>query len=321
MGLAVAVPLSFMHLRTLKYYVAVVDAGSLTAAAAAIPIAQPALTRQIRELESDMGVQLLERLPRGVRMTQAGISVYESAQRMLAEAARLRRKLARSGPAGMATVVLGAPPTLARLLLPGLFEGSSKLLEQVALRTREAFTPTLLDWLERGLIDMAIVTNPESGRPLSLQPLVAEPFALVSHASMKIAPVVSLSQLGRIPVLMTSLHRGIVEHQLVALGKQLKVHAEIDSVDSIREMVYRGGWATIMPVSVFKESGISPVPIVLSEVSGVQLHRQLVLATRPNLRPSPAQSLVQELLEGEFARLTQRGTFSFGAAQRGTPRA
>jgi LysR family nitrogen assimilation transcriptional regulator len=79
-------------------------------------------------------------------------------------------------------------------------------------------------------------------------------------------------------------------------------------------MVYRGGWATIMPVSVFKESGISPVPIVLSEVSGVQLHRQLVLATRPNLRPSPAQSLVQELLEGEFARLTQRGAFSFGAA-------
>lgn len=47
---------------------------------------------------------------------------------------------------------------------------------------------------------------------------------------------------------------------------------------------------------------------------GVQLHRQLVFATRTNLRPSPTQSLVQELLEGEFARLTQRGAFGFGAA-------
>lgn len=303
-----------MHLRTLKYFVAVVDAGSLTAAASAIPIAQPALTRQIRELESDMGAPLLERLPRGVRMTQAGISVYESAQRMLAESARLRQKLARSQQAGMATVVLGAPPTLARLLLPGLFENRSKLLEQVALHTREAFTPALLDMLERGLIDMAIVTNPASGRGLSLQPLVAEPFGLVSHASMKMRPVVSISQLERIPVLVTSLHRSIVEHQLVTLGKQLNVYAEIDSVDTIREMVHRGRWATIMPVSVFKEGGTTPAPIVMSEVSGVQLHRQLVLATRPNLRPNPAQSLVQELLEGEFARLSQCGTFSFADA-------
>ncbi len=301
-----------VHLKTLKYFVAVVDAGSLTAAAAAIPIAQPALTRQIRELEADMGVQLLERLPRGVRMTQAGISVYESAQRILAESARLRQKLARSQPSGMATVVIGAPPTLARLLLPGLFENRPKLLEQVALRTREAFTPTLLEWLERGLVDMAILTNPGSGHPLSLLPLVAEPFALVSHASMQLGRVVSTNELERIPVLMTSLHRAIVEPQLISLGKRLNVHAEIDSVDSIREMVLRGRWATIMPVSVFKDGGAMAAPIMMSEVSGVQLHRQLVLATRPNLRPTPAQSLVQELLENEFARLSQCGVFNFG---------
>lgn len=294
---------------------AVADAGSLTAAAAAIPIAQPALTRQMRELEAEVGAQLLQRLPRGVRLTQAGVSVYESAQRMLAEAARLGQKLARSRSMDKATVVLGASPTLARLLLPGLFENCAKLVEGVALRTREAFTPALLDWLERGVIDMAVVTNPESGRALSLQPLLAEPFALVSHAGMNMGPVVMVHQLARIPLLMTSLHRGIVERQLSSLGKQLNVHSEIDSVDAIRELVLRGRWATIMPVSVFKEGHQSPAPTVMSEISGVQLNRQLVLATRLDPQPNPALSLVQELVEAEFSSLSRRGVFSFGVGQ------
>lgn len=300
-----------MHLRTLAYFVAVADAGSLTAAAAAIPIAQPALTRQMRELESELGVQLLQRLPRGVRLTQAGLSVYESAQRMLGEAARLRQTLARSQSIDKETVVLGASPTLARLLLPGLFESCAALLGGMALRTREAFTPMLLDWLERGLVDMAVVANPESGRPLSLHHLVVEPFALISHTSMRIAPVVMVSQLARIPLLMTSLHRGIVERQLLSVGKRLNVHSEIDSVDSIRELVVRGRWATIMPISVFK-GGSRPRSIRMSEISGVQLNRQLMLATRLHPRPNPALSLVQELVESEFARLEREGAFSFG---------
>jgi len=157
-----------------------------------------------------MGVQLLQRLPRGVRLTQAGVTFYESAQRMLAEAARLSQKLA------------------------------------------------------------------------------------------------------RIPLLMTSLHRGIVERQLAQLGKQLNVQAEIDSVDSIRELVSRGRWATIMPVSVFKESQ-PPAQIVMSEISGVQLNRQLVLATRLEARSPAALSLVHELVDAEFSRLARHGVFSFGA--------
>jgi LysR family nitrogen assimilation transcriptional regulator len=300
-----------MNLRTLKYFVAIAEAGSLTAAANAIPIAQPALTRQIHELEVDLGVQLFQRVPRGVLLTPAGATFYESAQRILAEAARLREKLARDQVDQKSTVGLGAPPTLARLLLPGLFENCANTLKGIELRTREAFSPALLDLLERGVIDMAVVTNPEAGRPISLRPLLTEPFALISHETMGIAPVVLASQLGRIPLLLTSLHRGIVERQLLVHGRRLNVRSEIDSVDTIRELVSRGRWATIMPVSVFKDIA-QPNHLVMSEISGVQLNRQLVLATRLDPRPAAALSLVGELVDGEFSRLAQRGIFSFG---------
>lgn len=307
-----------MNLKTLRYFIAVADSGSLTAAAAAIPIAQPALTRQMRDLEAEMGVQLLQRLPRGVRLTPAGVTLYESAQRILAEAARLGRRLAHSQDKQRAPVVLGASPTLARLLLPRLFEACVDAMEDLELRAREAFTPALLDWLERGMIDMAVLTNPEPGRTLSFQPLLGEPFALVSHEQMRIGPVVSVNQLARIPLLMTSLHRGLVDRQLASLGKSLQVRAEIDSVDAIRELVVRGRWATIMPVSVFRDSP-QELPIVMSEISGVQLNRLLVLATRLDPRPNPALSLVHELVVAEFSRMERLGIFRFAAGDAEPP--
>jgi len=301
-----------MNLRTLRYFIAIADAGSLTAAAVAIPIAQSALTRQMRELEYEMGVALLQRMPRGVRLTQAGVTFYESAQRILAESVRLRQRLSHGQSPGQSKVTLGASPTLARVLLPGLLEKCFNTLETIELSAREAFTPALMDWLEKGVIDMAIVTNPGTGRALSLQPLLGEPFALVSHVTMRVGPVVSVNQLTRIPLLMTSLHRGIIDRQMLALGKQLNVQAEIDSVDSIRELLMRGRWATIMPVSVFKDIDLHP-EIIMSEISGVQLNRLLVLATRLESSPNLALTLVRELVEAEFSRLMRQGVFSFGS--------
>lgn len=301
-----------MNLRALRYFVAIADAGSLTAAATAVNVAQPALTRQLRELEADLGVPLLMRLPRGVRLTSAGVTLYESAQRMLAEAARVRQRLASREGEDQATVVLGASPTLARVLLPGLFEACQRAVSGLQLRAREAFTPALLEWLERGMVDMAIVTNPEPGRPLSLHPLLGEPFALVSHPSLKLDRIVPARQLAGLPLLMTTLHRGLVDRQLQPLGLKLALRAEIDSVDSIRELVMRGPWATVMPISVFKDPAAARA-VAISEISGVQLNRLLVLATRIEKLAQAPQAAVREIIEAEFARLARQGMFSFSS--------
>ena len=305
-----------MNLRTLRYFVAVADSGSLTAAAHAIPIAQPALTRQMRDLEAELGVQLLQRLPRGIRLTPAGVTLYESAQRMLAEASRLGRRLTHAQQKDRTPVVMGVSPTLARLVLPRLFESCMDSLEGLELRAREAFTPALLDWLDRGMIDLAVLTNPEPRRALSFQPLLGEPFAMISHAHMRLGTVVTVSQLERMPLLMTSLHRGLVERQLASLGKSLQVRAEIDSVDSIVELVRKGRGATIMPVSVFHVNAPDDT-LVMSEVSGIQLNRLLVLAERIDPRPSASLSLMHDLVVAEFSRLERLGMFRFATGEVG----
>ena len=298
-----------MNLRTLRYFVAIADAGSFTAAAAAVSIAQPALTRQMRDLETELGVLLFQRGARGVRLTQDGATLYESAGRMLAEAARVRLLLGGDGADQDTKVVLGVTPTLTRVLLPGVFERCHRHLAGVRLVVREAFTPQLLEGLERGLVDMAVVTNPAPNRQLALQPLLVEPMALVAPATLGLPPVISLADMGKIPILMTGLHRGIVERALAPLGAQLRVEAEIDSVDAIRELVLQGRWATVMPVSVFKDAPAGRV--TLSAISGAQLNRMLVLATRVEKARNSALGVVNDVLRAEAEKLAGQGVFGF----------
>lgn len=302
-----------MNLRTLRYFVAIIDAGSFSAAAQAISIAQPALSRQMRELEADLGAQLLHRTSKGVRMTNAGALLYESAQRMLTEAQRVRKQLEGPSHSDGVAVVLGASPTLSRVLVPGVFERCQRSMTDVRLTVREAFTPVLLDWLEKGVVDIAIITETHNnnGRPIAMQPLLGEPFALVEPATRLSRPVVPVAQLAQIPLLMTNLHRNLVERELMPLGVHLNVLSELDSVDSIRELVLQGRWSTLMPISVFKQLGFEK-NITLSEVSGVQLNRQLMIATRIEQHHNPAVSVLKELIVAELTRLTRLGMFSFG---------
>jgi DNA-binding transcriptional LysR family regulator len=297
-----------MDLRALRYFMAIADSGSFTAAAASVRIAQPALSRHVRELEAELGVALLRRTARGALLTQEGATLYESARRILAEAAQVKSQIMARAQAGQATVTVGASPTLGRVMLPGLFERCDTGLSEFRISVREAFTPVLCDWIAKGLVDVALVTNPPASREYVLHPLCTEPFALVMGAARRVAPSVSLSELARIPLLMTSFHRSIVERQLQVAGGRLNIHAEIDSVDSIRELVLQGRWATLMPVSVFH--GLPDGAVGIAEIPGVQLHRLLMLATRAGGAAAQGVELVMEMIRSECASLVARGVFS-----------
>lgn len=107
-----------MNLRTLRYFIAVLEAGSLSRAAGSLFVAQPALTAQIKKLEADLGTQLFERSYAGVAPTPAGLQLYEDARRLLSDADAVRERIQRmpQGPEGSVTVAL---PFLFASLLAG----------------------------------------------------------------------------------------------------------------------------------------------------------------------------------------------------------
>jgi DNA-binding transcriptional LysR family regulator len=316
-----------MDLKSLRYFVAIAETGSFTAAAARVRVAQPALSRHMRELEEELGVALLRRTARGAVLTQEGAVLYESARRILAEAEQVKNQLIAQSQLGLATITVGASPTLSRVLLPGLFERCDSSLGGFRIAVREAFTPILSDWVERGLVDVAFLTNPDGSRDYALHHLYTEPFALVTAAPRRTGRIVPVAELANIPLLMTSFHRSVVQRQLDVVGGRLNVHAEIDSVDSIRELVMQGRWATLMPISVFSEQRAAAT-VVVSEITGVQLNRLLMLAVRRDGAGNAGIALFTDIVKAECAHLVAKGVFNLSdtmagprhsAAGRGTP--
>ncbi|CAM3741727.1 HTH lysR-type domain-containing protein [Bordetella sputigena] len=304
-----------MNLKALRYFVAIADTGSFTAAAALVRIAQPALSRHVRELESELGVTLLRRSARGALLTQEGAALCEAARRILAEAEQVKTQLTARAQMGQSTITVGASPTLGRVLLPGLFERCDSALGGFRIALRESFTPILSDWLERGLVDVAFLTNPDGSRDFALHHLYSEPFALITAAPRRFPATVTIAELADIPLLMTRFHRNLMERQLGVVGGRLNVHAEIDSVESISELVMQGRWATVMPVSVFSRQREART-VALTEVSGVQLNRLLMLAVRRDGRANPGIALFTEIVKAECAELVAKGVFSFSDGPR-----
>ena len=172
-----------MDVKQLKALVTVVETGSVTRAGELLHLVQPAVTRQIRSLERELGVALFERTRHGMRPTAAGLSLAERARRALTELDRARAELA------------PVPGTVAGLVTVGLLESTAELLAEplvtavrrehpgIELRLLTAYSGHLQQWLDDGDLDMSLLYNLASTPSLNVRPLLREKLWVVGPAS------------------------------------------------------------------------------------------------------------------------------------------
>lgn len=169
-------------LKQLSYFVALAEEQSFGRAASRVLISQPALSVQIRELETTLGTRLVERLPRELRLTRAGRDVLQRARAILAEVGDLEQAVRlQHGLAGRLT--LGIIPTAAPYLLPSVLTQLRAHDLTLDIRIREARTQPLLEALAHGRIDAAVVALPVEERGLGVVPLFEDRFVLAGSAA------------------------------------------------------------------------------------------------------------------------------------------
>src|SRR5437762_9647752 len=171
---------NLMELRSIQYFMQVADEGSITRTANKIGIAQPALTRHIKQLEAELGTERLMRLPRGVRLTTSGRDFLDHARTITLEVSRASEHVRGKAQTPHGRVVMGTSPTLAPLLLPGCVARARQQCPTVTLKVVEGFSPYLLDSLLTGRLDLALMTNPPRTTALTLTPLCSEPLVVLS---------------------------------------------------------------------------------------------------------------------------------------------
>lgn len=178
-----------IELRRLRAFVTVVEEGNITRAAERLFIQQPPLTRLLQGLEDELGVTLLQRLPRGVRVTEAGGVLFEEARALLARAERLREAVQRAARGEQGHIAIGFTSSAAlHPFVPNLLRRYRDIQPGITTQLEEAGSGELMEALLEQRLDAAFVRSPANGIPgLSVEPVLSEPMIVALPLGHRLA--------------------------------------------------------------------------------------------------------------------------------------
>jgi LysR family transcriptional regulator, nitrogen assimilation regulatory protein len=293
-----------MNLKQLEYFVQVAELGSFSKAALALDIAQPALSRQVRGLETELSQQLFLRNGRGVTLTEAGKRLFDHSVAVMQLLAHAREDLGASRDEPVGRVTIGLPPSMGRQLTVPLIDRFKKQLPAARLAIVEGLSTHIVEWVTTGRIDLGLVYNPEAQPGLEIAPLLHEPLGLVSRAANKpkrkraALPPLPMKELPRYPLIVPErVHamRRLLETQAGLAGIKLDIAWEVSSVPSIIDLVCAGyGHAVLTPSGVAASARAGELAIRrLVDPAPVSV---LCLAISAHKRPTPLTQRAMRLL-------------------------
>ncbi|MEA9389274.1 nitrogen assimilation transcriptional regulator NAC [Acerihabitans sp. TG2] len=298
-----------MNLRRLKYFVKIVDIGSLTQAADILHIAQPALSQQLATLESEVKQQLLIRTKRGVTPTDAGQILYTHAQAILRQCERAQSAIDGSALLLSGTVSVGlAPGTAASLLALPLFEAVKQQHPGILLYYNENFGTTLSELIMSGRMDMAVLYGNRDIHGLSFISLMKEDLYLVnSSQAPQVGNTVSLEQVAKYDLFLPQTYnymRKVVDEAFSSRGLVGHVVCEIESVTTLTAAVASGHGATVLPESAARAL-LGPAGAWMAKIINPGIQAPLSFCSSDHLPLSqPAQAVKKILLSLMAERTT-----------------
>lgn len=303
--------MEFSQLRTLIH---VAELGSLSKAADRLRVAQPALSRQIRLLEDELGVRLFDRHGRGMTATDRGQEVLRHALRVMAELEELRASVGDEDAPLRGHVSIGMPPTVSDILSEPLVAAFRETHPDATLRIVSAYSGYLLDWMHRGEIDAAILYDPKSARTLRVQPLLEEVLFLIGPPGSGLSQdvPVDFADLQGVRLLLPSTGHGlraILDQCAADRGFALRVPVEADSYSTLKTLVRGGHGSTILPKAPIHRD------LATGELCAAPLHnpvpmRRLILSF-PTDRPVPRLArFAGQIIAHKVATMVDQGVWS-----------
>jgi LysR family transcriptional regulator, nitrogen assimilation regulatory protein len=304
-----------MDLRKLRYFAAVARAGSFSRAAEELRVAQPALSRRVRELEEELGKPLLMRHGRGVRLSPTGAVILQRAEEIDQLVAQLRVDAADGLSTMRGAISLGVPPAAGLLIVPPVVARFAAARPDVALHVREGISSLLHEWLAEERIDVGVVYNPLPIEGMHVVPILRERMVLVGPPDGVGAPAapqeMRVRDLADLPLIMPSLphnNRRVLEQAVLQHGIRLAIKSEVDSVALTKALVAAGHGYTILTYASVHDA------VMRGELTARRLDRPpivatLAIATRKDTRTAPLVRELSATLRAVLADLVASGAW------------
>jgi LysR family nitrogen assimilation transcriptional regulator len=297
-----------MDTRRLRYFVQIVDSGSITRAAALSGVAQPALSQQLAILENDLKVKLLDRSVSGVKPTAAGRILYARAQTILRHFDDLREAVHREARPLSGRVIIGMPPTmLASFGLPLIGKVCIQHPE-MHLQIREEGSLVLDELLTSGKIELAISATRPDGVVVG-EEILTEAIMLMYPPSMTLPEPATLADLARLPWVLPqrpNAIRTLIDAAFASHNLAPNVVVEIDSLHSAMETVRRG-FGVGATTMVAMQDDIDAGTLRARVLGDTPLMRSMYLSRRRSPGLTPAAEFVHGILRDIAADVVAQG--------------
>lgn len=303
-----------MEFRQLRYFVTVAEMQNFTRAAAAVRIAQPALSRQIRKLEAELGAVLLHRDGRSAILTDAGKKFYDHARTVLREIDEARQDLLDERETPTGSVGFGFPPHVGPTFAVSLIMRFAALYPKAHLRVVEGFSNQLADWLFTGRLDAALLYNAGNYKHLRTKFTVNEDMYLVAppdnrHTAKEHVPFARLADLPFVVPDRPSNTRARVEAAMAEARVNLHFAREVDSLSTIKRLVAsRQGYALLTYVSIHEE--VKSRQLSASKIVKPNVKMPLSLATPIYGKSRMLTQALYALIQDEIDRGASEGLWS-----------
>jgi LysR family nitrogen assimilation transcriptional regulator len=297
-----------MTLKQLEYFVRIAELGSFTRAALAQGVAQPALSRQLRQLEVELRQTLFVRNGRGAVLTEAGARLLEHSRGILHQVARARDELVGARDALSGRVAIGLPPSIAKAIAIRFIRQFMKSLPQASLSIAEGLSLDMREWLLAGRLDLALLYNPAASPDIEVTSLLSEELFLivrrqtgaVTHRTPRPAGTsVDLKDIADMPLIIPNRPhalRMLVDAQLATVARTPRIALQIDSVAAILELVTEGAGVAILPMNAVRTAS-RPQALSARRIVNPQVTSQLVVAVSSKRPITSTQQAALEMIK------------------------
>jgi LysR family nitrogen assimilation transcriptional regulator len=298
-----------MELLELRYCVGIANAGSLSRAASKLSVNQPTLSRQLNKLEAEMRTGLFYRHGRGVSLTEAGKRLFAVATSTLDQLSEIKNELRSHELDEIGEVALGIPPSIAASVGADLAVRFAAEYPKARLRIRDSVSGVLLEWIEAGRLDLAVLYDARRGTNTLSTPLLLEELFLIEPVGATGSGMAELSELAERTCVLPGVENGlrrVLDAACFTERVQPHVLIEIDCVAALKQLVEREVGCTVLPFDAVHQE-VQEGRLVARPFQSPAMRAMLVIATPTHKLVTPLIRSVIRMLQAEVRRLTESG--------------
>ena len=288
-----------MELNNLKAFLAVADQGSFSAAAETLHLTQPAVSKRIASLEQVLGKPLFDRIARNIHLTEAGAALLPVARSICAELERIQQTIASLGTSISGKLSLGTSHHIGLHRLPNPLRDFTSRYPEVEMDLHFMDSEDACTEVEKGSLELAVVTLPESGfSQLSTRLIWDDPLYITCNRDHPLAEIQAVTPniLADYPAIVPSretVTRQVLDKALQPHNVRLKIAMETNYIETIKMMVSVGlGWSAIPATMISDE-------LIALDVTAFSLSRRLGIAWHRRRSLSAAAQVFMEELQGQ----------------------